>query len=173
MADYYALISTIYHHHLTNTYRTFSTLKWKYYIKMTLTRKNTVQWYYLQDTFLLKVYFTSIPIYDGVRRVSGLRRLPVVSVKNPTLIPTSHRKGWSRPCRGRLRPSRCDSVHRTLAQNSQREGRSLPRQGRYHLFRLDVGISVGFYTETTGSLRNPKTRRTPPYLSTCKMINNW
>ena len=29
-------------------------------------------------------------IYDGVRRVSGLRREPVVTVKNPTLIPTSH-----------------------------------------------------------------------------------
>ena len=30
------------------------------------------------------------PSYDGVRRVSGLRREPLVSVKNPTLIPTSH-----------------------------------------------------------------------------------
>ena len=30
--------------------------------------------------------------YDGVRRVPGLRMEHVVSVKNPTLIPTSHRK---------------------------------------------------------------------------------
>ena len=27
---------------------------------------------------------------DGVRRVSGLRREPVVSVENPTLVPTFH-----------------------------------------------------------------------------------
>ena len=31
--------------------------------------------------------------YDRLRRVSGSRREPVVSVKNPTLIPTSH---WDR-----------------------------------------------------------------------------
>ena len=48
-------------------------------------------------------------VYDGVRRVSGLRREPVVvSVINPTLIPTSHWKRWSRPCCDRLRPSRCE-----------------------------------------------------------------
>ena len=29
-------------------------------------------------------------VYDGVCRVSGLRRGPVVSVKNPTLIPIPH-----------------------------------------------------------------------------------
>ena len=28
--------------------------------------------------------------HDGVRRVSGLRREPVVSVKNTTLIPIPH-----------------------------------------------------------------------------------
>ena len=47
--------------------------------------------------------------------------------------------------------------------NSQREGRSLPRQGRDHLFQWNVGISVGFSTETTGSLRNPETRRGAAY----------
>ena len=58
-------------------------------------------------------------------------------------------------------PLGASSVHRTPAQNSQREGRSLPRQGRDHLFQWDVGISVGFLTETTGSLRNAEIRRTP------------
>ena len=53
-------------------------------------------------------------------------------------------------------------MHRTPAQNSQREGRSLPRQGRDHLFQWNVGISVGFFTETTGNLRNPETRRGVP-----------
>ena len=52
-----------------------------------------------------------------------------------------------------LRPSRCE-LHRKPAQNSQREGRSLPRQGRDHLFQWDVGISVGFLSETTGPLQN-------------------
>ena len=54
-------------------------------------------------------------------------------------------------------------MHKTPGQNSQREGRSLPRQGRGPLFQWDVGISVGFFTETTGSLRNPETRRNPSY----------
>ena len=50
------------------------------------------------------------------------------------------------------------------AQNSQREGRKLPRQGRDHLFPWEVGISVGFFTETTGTIRNPETRRNPSYI---------
>ena len=56
------------------------------------------------------------------------------------------------------------SVRVFCARNSQREGRSLPRQGRNHLSQWDVGISVGFFTETAGSLRNPETRRTPSYM---------
>ena len=55
------------------------------------------------------------------------------------------------------------SVHRTPAQNPQREARSLPRQGRGHLSQWDDRISVGFFTETTGPLHNPETRRTPSY----------
>ena len=31
-------------------------------------------------------------------------------------------------------------------------------------FSVDVGICVGFFTETTGSIRNPKTRRNPSYI---------
>ena len=112
---------------------------------------------------------STVRTYDGVRRVSGLRREPVVSVKNCTLIPTSHWKRWSRPCRDRLQPSRCEFC----ARNSQREGRSLPRQGRDHLFQWDVGIIVGFSTDTIGSLRNPETRRNPlyEYCTSCRQIN--
>ena len=51
-------------------------------------------------------------------------------------------------------------MHRTHAQNSQREGRG-------PLFQWAVGISVWFSTETTGSLRNPETRRTPSYTLVC------
>ena len=54
--------------------------------------------------------------------------------------------------------------NRTPAQNSQRKGRSLSQQGRDNLFQWDVGTSVGFFTETTGSLRNPETLRTPSYV---------
>ena len=54
----------------------------------------------------LYIYKTICNIWR-VRRVSGLRREPVVSVENPILIPTSHWKRWSLPSRGRLRPSRC------------------------------------------------------------------
>ena len=61
-------------------------------------------------------------------------------------------------------PLVASSVHRIPAQNSQRDGRSLPRQGRDHLIQWDVWISVGFFTETTGYLRNPETRRTPSYV---------
>ena len=89
---------------------------------------------------------------DELRWVLGLRREPVVAVKNPSLIPT---RSWQTPTL---------SLRRTHAQNSQREGRSLPRQGRDNLFQRDVGISVGFFVETTGSLRNPETRHTPIYV---------
>ena len=107
----------------------------------------------------LSSHSQSTGIYDGVRQVWGLRIEPVVYVENPTRIPTSHWKRGIRPSRGRFRPSRCEF----RAQNLQREGRSLPREGRGPLFQWDVGINVGFFTETTGSLRNPKTRRTPSY----------
>ena len=115
--------------------------------------------------------FTNIgfPSYDGVRRrVSGLRREPVVSVNNPTLIPTSHWKRWFRPCRGRLVAS---SVRVFCALNSQREGKSLPQHGRGHLFQWDVGISVWFSTETTGSLRYPETWHTLSYHSIFTSLN--
>ena len=61
-------------------------------------------------------------------------------------------------------PLVASSVRVFCARNLQLEGRSLPRQGRDHLFQLDVGISVGFFTETTGSLRNPETRPNPSYV---------
>ena len=39
---------------------------------------------WIRSQWLLNQFLS---VYDGVRRVSGLRREPVVSVKNPTLIP--------------------------------------------------------------------------------------
>ena len=59
---------------------------------------------------------------------------------------------------GYLDPLVASSVHGT------RNGRSLPRQGRDHLSQWGMGISVVFFTETTGSLRNPETRCTPSYV---------
>ena len=56
------------------------------------------------------------------------------------------------------------SLHRTPAQNLQREGRSHPRESRDHLYQWDVGISAGSSTETTSSQRNPETRRTPSFV---------
>ena len=46
------------------------------------------------------------------------------------------------------------------------------REGRGPLFQWNVGISVGFSTETTGPLRNPETRRTPSYTRTRKLELN-
>ena len=60
-------------------------------------------------------------------------------------------------------PLVANSVQVFCARNSQREGRILPQQGQNHLFHWDVGISVGFFTETTGSLRNPETRHSPSH----------
>ena len=65
-------------------------------------------------------------------------------------------------------PSR--SVRVFCAWNSQREGRSLPRQGRDHLFLGGMGISVGFFTETKSFLLNPGVRRSPSYDSYFKAI---
>ena len=56
------------------------------------------------------------------------------------------------------------SVHRTTAQNSQREGRSLPRQGRDNFSQWGMGIRVGFFTETTSFLRYPGVRGSPSYV---------
>ena len=50
--------------------------------------------------------------------------------------------------------------------NLQRESRSLPREGRDPLFSGMWGSVWGFSTETTGSLRNPETWRTPSYQET-------
>ena len=47
------------------------------------------------------------------------------------------------------------------SQNSQLEGWSLPQQGRDHLFWWAMGISVGFFMETTRFLRNPGIRCSP------------
>ena len=58
-----------------------------------------------------------------------------------------------------LKPSRCEF----RAQNSQREGRSLSRQGRDHFSQWGMGISVGFFTETTTFIRNPGVQRSPSY----------
>ena len=56
------------------------------------------------------------------------------------------------------------SVWVFCARNSQREGWSLPREGRGPLFQWGMGISVGFFTETTSFLRNPGVRRSPSYM---------
>ena len=52
-------------------------------------------------------------------------------------------------------PLVASSVHRTPAQNSQREGRS-------PVFQWDVWIGVGSSAETARFLRNPENRRTRP-----------
>ena len=54
-------------------------------------------------------------------------------------------------------PLVASSVRVFCARNSQREGRD-------HLIQCRMGISAGFFRETTGSLRNPETRRTPSYM---------
>ena len=44
----------------------------------------------ITEAFFLIYSIQSNNAYDGVRRLSGLRREPVVSVEKPTLITTSH-----------------------------------------------------------------------------------
>ena len=74
-----------------------------------------------------------------MRRVSGLRRKLVVSVEDSTLIPTSHKKQDPDPLVA-------SSVRVFCAQNLQREGRTLPREGWGPVFQLDVGIILGLGT---------------------------
>ena len=104
-------------------------------------------------------------IYDRVRRVSGLRWEPVVFVKNPTLIPASHWERWSRPCRGRLWPSRCEFCVGVLCTEFATRGSESATRGSGSSFLVGCWDQWGklFFTETTGSLRNPNTRRTPSY----------
>ena len=62
-------------------------------------------------------------LYDGLRRVSGLRSEPVVFVENPTRSPHLTEKDDPDPVVAESDPFVVSSVHRTPAQNSQREGR--------------------------------------------------
>ena len=107
-------------------------------------------------------------IYDGVHRVSGLRREPVCSVREaPHTDPNIPlKKDNPDPVVADSDPLVASPVRVFCARNSQREGWSLPRQGRDHLFQWDVGISAGLCTETTGSLRNLETRRNPSLTTT-------
>ena len=103
----------------------------------------------------------SIVLYDGVRRVSGLRREPVVSVENPTLIPTSHWKIWSWPCRGR--PSYCEFCAVVLCTELATRGSESATTESGSTIQWDVGICVGCFTETKYSLLIPETRRNPSH----------
>ena len=85
-------------------------------------------------------------IYDGVRRVSGLRREPTVYV--------SHWKVDSDPLVRNLYRLRTISsiLHRFLTRESE------------FTFQWDTQICVGSSTETAGFLRNPETWCTPSYV---------
>ena len=95
-------------------------------------------------------------IKRGKKSQYSLVKEQIVSVKNPTLIPTSHWKDDPDPVVADSEPLVASSMRVFCARNSQREVRSRPREGREHLFQWDVGISVGFSTGTTGSLRYPR-----------------
>ena len=81
-------------------------------------------------------------------------------MKNPKLIPIPTQKDDPDPVVTDSDPLVASSVRLFRARISRREGRSLPRQGRDQLFQWGLG-SVWFFTDTTGSLRNPGNRRTP------------
>ena len=88
---------------------------------------------------------------------------PVISVENPTLIPTSPEKEDPDPLVKDSDPLVARSVRvRVLWTELATRGSSTT--GRGPLFQWDVGISVWFSTETTDSIRNPETRRTPSYM---------
>ena len=115
---------------------------------------------------------------EGVRRVSdyvGNLQSPWMTPhrsKHPTELKDSDPLvAGSDPLMADSEPLVASSVRVFCAKNSQREGRSLPREGRGHFSQWDVGISVVFSTETTGSLRNPETRRGAAYPFLCSSIN--
>ena len=64
----------------------------------------------MSDKCQYKCGFYLILTFDGVRRASGLRREPVVSMKYPTLIPTSNRKDDPDPLVGDSDPLVASSV---------------------------------------------------------------
>ena len=129
--------------------------------------------------FILKLDRSEcIILYDNVIPKTGYAGLRdyVENLKSPCRTPhwSPHptQKDDPDPVVADSDPIVANSVHRTPA----REGWSLPRQGRDHLLQWDVEISVGFFTETTGSIRNPETRRTPSIILiyvTCIRLKNW
>ena len=57
--------------------------------------------------------------------------------------------------------STTDGVHQFRAQNNSTELATGGSESWDHLSLWDFGISVGFFMETSGSLRNPKIWCTP------------
>ena len=97
----------------------------------------------------------------GVRRVSGLLQGTFSHIEEPHADPHISLKkrtptlSWKTPTLS-LRVS-CTEL--------ATKGSESATTGSGPLFQWDVGISVGFSTETTGFLPNPWTRRTPSYQS--------
>ena len=94
--------------------------------------------------------------YDGVRRVSGLRMEPAVSVEDLTYICVSHWKVDSDPLVGNL----CGLIISYFVRNTHK----FLTRGTEWTFQWDTQICVRSSTETVGSLRDPETRRTPSYV---------
>ena len=89
----------------------------------------------------------------------GLRRQLVVSVKNPTLILIPHWEKWSRPCRGRLRPSRCEFCAGVLCTELAPRGSESGTTGsgssrRLQVFQVIQGSSVVRHIHTCYILFN-------------------
>ena len=111
-------------------------------------------------------------IYDGLRRTPGLRRKLVVSVKNPTRILIPHWEEWSRHVVTDSDPLVASSLRVFCAWNSQNTRKELATRGwesvticRDHSSQWGMRIRVGFFTETTSFLRNPRVRRNSSYVT--------
>ena len=65
-------------------------------------------------------------------------------MKNPTLIPI---------------PTERNDPDPVMTDSDLREGLSLSQQGQDNFSQWGMGISVGFFTETTSFLRNPMVER--------------
>ena len=95
---------------------------------------------------------------DWERRVSGMRREPVVFLENPTLIPHPTEKEDPDPLVEDSDPLVASSVH---GIRNERVGVFHDPRKSGSSFSVECGDQCWFSTVTTGSLLNPWTRRTP------------
>ena len=101
--------------------------------------------------------FSSAFAYDGVRR-GGASRVRMFCAQN------SQREGRTESATKGSESATKGSESATRGSESATKGLDFATRGSESCFSMNVCIGLGSSKETAGSISNPETRRTPPYI---------